>query len=168
MSTEMGKPIREAQAEVTRGIDILRYVAGHAYRDVGAVSEQPANARQVSTRRRPVGVVALITPWTFPLAIPLWKLAPALVAGNTVVLKLALESPRTGLHVAEASRAVGLPAGVLNVLTGEGPAVGAALVREPRVAAISFTGSVPVGHEIRDVATAIGKRFSSSSVGTIR
>ena len=116
--------------------------------------EQAATGAQVSTRRRPVGVVALITPWNFPCAIPIWKLAPALIYGNTVVLKLAYESPRTGLHIAEAFAEAELPAGVLNVLTGRGSVVGAALVRDPRVRAISFTGSVATGHGVRDEATA--------------
>ena len=80
------------------------------------------------TRRRPLGVVGLITPWNFPVAIPVWKLAPALIYGNTVVLKLGYEAPRTGLHIAECFAEAGLPAGVLNVLTGAGSKVGAELV----------------------------------------
>src|SRR5438552_3981493 len=107
---------------------------------------------------RPSEVVALITPWNFPCAIPAWKLAPALVCGNTVVLKLAYEAPLTGLHLAEALAEAGLPAGVLNVLTGRGSTVGAALVRDPRVRAISFTGSVATGSAVRDEATSLGKR----------
>jgi aldehyde dehydrogenase (NAD+) len=112
----------------------------------------------VSTRRRPLGVVALITPWNFPIAIPVWKLAPALIYGNTVVLKLAFEAPRTGLYLAEAFAEAELPAGVLNVLTGRGSTVGAALVHDPRVRAVSFTGSVPTGEWVRDEATKTGKR----------
>jgi aldehyde dehydrogenase (NAD+) len=99
-------------------------------------------------------VVGLITPWNFPIAIPVWKLAPALVYGNTLVLKLGYEAPRTGLHVAECFAEAGLPAGVLNVLTGAGSKVGAEIVSNPGVRAISFTGSVPVGHSVRDEATA--------------
>ncbi len=114
--------------------------------------------RSVSTRRRPLGVVGLITPWNFPIAIPVWKLAPALMYGNTVVLKLAYEAPVTGLHVAEAFAEANLPAGVLNVLTGRGSTAGAALVEDPRVRAISFTGSVATGHGVRDTATKAGKR----------
>jgi aldehyde dehydrogenase (NAD+) len=96
----------------------------------------------------------LITPWNFPIAIPVWKLAPALIHGNTVVLKVGYEAPRTGLHVAECFAEAGFPAGVLNVLTGAGSKVGAELVRNPDVRAISFTGSVPVGHSVREEATA--------------
>jgi len=158
MSTEMGKPLREARGEAARGAAILRFAAGEAYRNVGEHFEQAATGAQVSTRRRPLGVVALITPWNFPLAIPVWKLAPALIYGNTLVLKLAYEAPLTGLHVAAAFAEAELPAGVLNVLTGRGSTVGAALVRDPRVRAISFTGSVATGESVRDEATRTGKR----------
>ena len=158
MTTEMGKPLRESRGEAGRAAQILRFAASEAFRSVGEQFEQAATGAQVSTRRRPVGVVALITPWNFPLAIPIWKLAPALIYGNTVVLKLAYESPLTGLHIAEAFAEAELPAGVLNVLTGRGSTVGAALVRDPRVRAISFTGSVATGNSVRDEATKLGKR----------
>ena len=115
MSTEMGKPLREARGETLRAAQILRYSASEAYRPVGEHFEQSLTGNPVSTRRRPVGVVGLITPWNFPIAIPVWKLAPALMYGNTVVLKLAYEAPLTGLHVAEAFAEAELPAGVLNV-----------------------------------------------------
>jgi acyl-CoA reductase-like NAD-dependent aldehyde dehydrogenase len=154
----MGKPIREARGETMRAAQILRYFAGEAYRPVGEQFEQSASGALVGTRRRPLGVVGLITPWNFPIAIPVWKLAPALVYGNTVVLKLAYEAPRTGLHVAEAFADANLTAGVLNVLTGRGSTAGAALVEHPRVAAVSFTGSVATGHGVRDTATQAGKR----------
>ena len=158
MTIEMGKPLRESRGEAARAALILRYAASEAFRPVGEHFEQAASGAQVSTRRRPVGVVALITPWNFPMAIPIWKLAPALVYGNTVILKLAFEAPVTGLHIAEAFAEAELPAGVLNVLTGRGSTVGAALVRDPRVRAISFTGSVATGHGVRDEATSRGKR----------
>src|SRR5205807_9392268 len=137
---------------------ILRYAAGQAYYPVGERFEQAATGSDISTRRRPLGVVALITPWNFPIEIPVWKMATALIHGNTVVLKLAYEAPLTGLHIAEAFAEAGLPAGVLNVLTGRGSTVGAALVRDKRVRAISFTGSVATGNAVRDEATALGKR----------
>ena len=137
MTLEMGKPLREARGEAGRAAQILRFAASEAFRSVGEHFEQAATGAQVSTRRRPVGVVALITPWNFPLAIPIWKLAPALIYGNTVVLKLAYEAPLTGLHIAEAFAEADLPAGVFNVLTGRGSTVGAALVRDPRVSARS-------------------------------
>ena len=158
MASEMGKPIREARGEVGRSVIILRYAAGAAYHSVGEHFEQAVTGAQVSTRRRAIGVVGLITPWNFPIATPIWKLAPALVYGNTVVLKLAYEAPRSGLHIAMAFEDAGLPPGVLNIVAGRGSTAGDALVRDPRVRAISFTGSVPTGHSVRDVATALGKR----------
>lgn len=158
MTREMGKPIREARMEAARGAQILRYFAGEAWRPKGELYEQSATGSAVYTVRRPLGVVALITPWNFPAAIPLWKSAPALIYGNTIVIKLAQEAPMTGLHIAECFAEAGLPAGVYNVLVGRGSEVGAPLVRHPRVQAISFTGSVAVGAEVRDAATKLGKR----------
>ncbi len=152
MTREMGKPLREARGEAGRGVAILDYYAGEGLRSVGEVYEQSASGNPVYTLRRPVGVVALVTPWNFPAAIPLWKTAPALAYGNAVVLKLAFDAPRTGLHIAECFAEAGLPAGVLNVLTGAGSSVGAALVADPRVAAVSFTGSAEVGTSVRDAA----------------
>src|SRR5437899_7842675 len=112
----------------------------------------------IYTLRRPVGVVALITPWNFPAAIPAWKAAPALAYGNTVVIKLAQDAPLTGLHLAACLEEGGIPAGVLNVVVGRGSEVGTPLVRHPQVRAISFTGSVAVGRQVRDEATVLGKR----------
>jgi aldehyde dehydrogenase (NAD+) len=154
MTAEMGKPLREARGEAARAATILRFAAGECWRPTGEVYEPSVPDQLLYTRRRPIGVVALITPWNFPAAIPVWKLAPALVYGNTVVLKLGYEAPRTGLHVAECFAEAGLPPGVLNVLTGSGSEAGAELVRNPGVRAISFTGSVPVGRGVREQATA--------------
>jgi len=158
MTREMGKPIREARLEAARGAQILRYFAGEAWRPKGELYEQSATGATVYTLRRSLGVVGLITPWNFPAAIPVWKTAPALIYGNTVVLKLAQEAPLTGLHIARAFDEAELPAGVLNVVVGRGSEVGAPLVRHPDVRAISFTGSVPVGREVREEATRLGKR----------
>ncbi len=158
MTAEMGKPLREARMEAGRAATILRFAAGEAWRPIGEVYAASAPLQRLYTVRRPVGVVALITPWNFPIAIPVWKLAPALIHGNTVVLKLGYEAPRTGLHVAECFAEAGLPPGVLNVLTGAGSTVGAELVSSPDVRAISFTGSVPVGHAVREEATKRGCR----------
>jgi acyl-CoA reductase-like NAD-dependent aldehyde dehydrogenase len=154
MTAEMGKPSREARLEAARAAAILRFAAGEAWRPIGELYEPSVADQRLYTLRRPLGVVGLITPWNFPIAIPVWKLAPALAYGNTVVLKLGYEAPRTGLHVAECFTEAGLPAGVLNVLTGAGSKVGAELVRNERVRAISFTGSVPVGRSVREQATA--------------
>ena len=154
MTAEMGKPLRESRGEASRTAAILRFSAGEAFRTVGDVFEPSVPNQRLWTIRRPLGVVGLITPWNFPAAIPVWKLAPALIYGNTVVLKLGYEAPRTGLHLAECFAEAGLPPGVLNVLTGAGSKVGAELVRNEQVRAISFTGSVPVGRSVRDEATA--------------
>lgn len=158
LTSEMGKPISQAKGEVLRSAAILRYYAGEALRPVGEMHPPTVARQRLYTLRRPVGIVGLITPWNFPIAIPTWKLAPALIHGNTVVLKLARESPRTGLHLAEALTDAGLPAGVLNVVTGSGSTTGGALVAHSEVRAISFTGSVPVGHLVREQATARGCR----------
>jgi acyl-CoA reductase-like NAD-dependent aldehyde dehydrogenase len=158
MTREMGKPIREARMESARTAAIFRFFAGEAWRPKGELYEQSATGSALYTVRRPIGVVALITPWNFPAAIPAWKLAPALVYGNTVVLKLAQDAPLTGLHLAAALDEAAIPAGVLNVVIGRGSDIGTPLVRHPGVRAISFTGSVAVGRQVRDEATALGKR----------
>jgi alpha-ketoglutaric semialdehyde dehydrogenase len=158
MTREMGKPLREARMESGRAAGIFRFFAGEAWRPVGELYEQSATGSAVYTVRRPLGVIGLITPWNFPAAIPAWKLAPALVYGNTVVLKLAQEAPLTGLHLAAALDEAGIPAGVVNVVIGRGADVGTPLVLHPNVRAISFTGSVAVGREVREAATALGKR----------
>jgi acyl-CoA reductase-like NAD-dependent aldehyde dehydrogenase len=157
MVREMGKPIREARGEWGRCVAILRFAAGEAQRPIGERFAQTGGGT-VTTRRRPVGVVGLITPWNFPAAIPVWKAAPALVHGNAVVLKLSIDAPATGLNVAAALDEAGLPAGVFNVITGDGAQAGAALVADPRVGAISFTGSVAVGRVVRGEATRRGAR----------
>jgi aldehyde dehydrogenase (NAD+) len=158
MTLEMGKPLREARMEAGRTAAIFRYFAGEAWRPVGELYEQSVNGQPVHTIRRPVGVVGLITPWNFPAAIPAWKSAPALIYGNTVVMKLAQEAPITGLHLAAALEEGGLPPGVLNVVIGRGSAVGTPLAEHPQVKALSFTGSVAVGHEVRDRVIARGAR----------
>jgi alpha-ketoglutaric semialdehyde dehydrogenase len=158
MTREMGKPLRESRMEAARAAQILRFFAGEGWRPVGQMYEQSLTGSAVYTRRRPLGVVGLITPWNFPAAIPAWKTAPALAYGNTVVLKLAQDAPLTGLHLARALEEAELPEGVLNVIIGRGSEVGEPLVGDPRVAAISFTGSVPVGQGVRDQAASFGKR----------
>jgi alpha-ketoglutaric semialdehyde dehydrogenase len=155
---ETGKPLREARAEATRVATTLRYFAADAWLPRGELYAQSATTGQVYTLRRPLGVVGLITPWNFPVAIPAWKAAPALAAGNTVVLKPSEEAPLSAIHLARCLTDAGLPPGVLNVVIGRGPSAGAALVAQPEVRAVSFTGSVAVGRRVRDEATARGKR----------
>jgi acyl-CoA reductase-like NAD-dependent aldehyde dehydrogenase len=158
MTREMGKPLRESRLEAGRAAAIFRFFSGEGWRPLGQVFEQSVTGAPVYTRRRPLGVVGLITPWNFPAAIPAWKTAPALAYGNTVVLKLAQDAPLTGLHLARALEEAELPDGVLNVVIGRGADVGEPLVADPRVCAISFTGSVSVGHGVRERAAHLGKR----------
>jgi alpha-ketoglutaric semialdehyde dehydrogenase len=158
MTREMGKPIREANAEVMRGGDQLRFYAGEGWRAQGEIFTQGATGNQVQVLRRPLGVVGLICPWNFPFSIPLWKTAPALVYGNCVVLKAAAEAPAGALHLASCLHEAGLPSGVFNVIVGRGNDVGTPLVKHPAVRAISFTGSVPVGEQVRLQAVPFGKR----------
>ncbi|WP_435223150.1 aldehyde dehydrogenase family protein [Streptomyces sp. Tue6028] len=145
---EEGKTLAEARGEVRRAIDVLRFFGSEGWRLGGQVLPSSFADTTVHTRREPVGVVGLITPWNFPIAIPAWKLAPALIAGNAVVLKPAELTPLSTRHLTEALVRAGLPAGVLNVVHGTGAVAGEALVRDPRVAAVSFTGSTAVGMRI--------------------
>jgi alpha-ketoglutaric semialdehyde dehydrogenase len=158
MTNEMGKPIRESRLEVARGVDTLRFYAGEGWRPQGEIFSQTTTENPIRVSYRPLGVVGLITPWNFPFSIPLWKSTPALAYGNTVVLKVAQEAPRTGLHIASCFEDAGLPPGVFNVVVGRGPDAGQPLVTHPDVSAISFTGSVSVGEKVRNEAVRLGKR----------
>ncbi len=128
---EEGKTLTEARGEVRRAIDVLRFFGSEGWRLGGQVLPSSLPDTMVHTRREPVGVVGLITPWNFPIAIPAWKLAPALIGGNAVVLKPAELTPVSARHLTEALVRAGLPAGVLNVVHGSGAVVGEALVRDP-------------------------------------
>jgi aldehyde dehydrogenase (NAD+) len=151
MAREVGKPIGEARGEVARCITILRYYAGEAVRDIGEVIPAQVPGALQFTLREPLGVVALITPWNFPLAIPLWKAAPALAFGNVVVLKPSEMASRMAMLLGETAIAAGLPGGVFNILLGRG-AMGAALITAPDVQGVSFTGSGRVGAEVASAA----------------
>jgi len=165
MTREVGKPIAEARGEAARCVAILRYYAGEAVRDVGEVIPAQAPGALQFTLRQPLGVVALITPWNFPAAIPLWKAAPALAFGNTVVLKPSEDAPHVATLLAETAAAAGLPAGVFNVLLGDGPGAGEPLLREPAVAAVSFTGSAAVGARVAAAAAARNLRYQTEMGG---
>ncbi|MEO7217242.1 MAG: aldehyde dehydrogenase family protein, partial [Gemmatimonadaceae bacterium] len=165
MAREVGKPIGESRGEVGRCVVILRYYAGEAVREIGQViPAQTPGALQFSLRE-PLGVVAMITPWNFPLAIPLWKVAPALAFGNTVVLKPAESSSYLATLLAETAFTAGIPAGVFNLLLGAGATVGAAILEAPEVRAISFTGSGAVGALIAAGATARNIRYQTEMGG---
>ena len=154
---EEGKTLGEATAEAQRAVDLLRYHGAASWRASGEVLPAAQPSTLTYTIRHPVGVVVLITPWNFPLAIPAWKLAPALVCGNTVVLKPSELTPLSAHHLTAVLQQAGLPAGVLNLVHGDGTA-GAALASHPDVNAVSFTGSVPVGTEVRTAAERHGAR----------
>lgn len=158
MTREMGKPLTEARVECLRAGAILRFFAGEAHRPFGEHFSSDMPTTWLFTRRQPVGVVGIITPWNFPAAIPVWKLAPALVFGNTVVLKLADDAALTGLRIVEALQVAGLPAGVLNVVVGSGSEVGSAIVEHEAVDALSFTGSTVTGRGILEKAARDAKR----------
>jgi aldehyde dehydrogenase (NAD+) len=145
LTREEGKTLAEAMGEVRRAIDVLRYFGSQGWRLGGDVLPSALPGTEVLTRHEPIGVAALITPWNFPIAIPAWKMAPALVSGNAVVLKPAELTPLSATHLVRALVDAGLPAGVLNVVHGKGSVVGDALAHDERVGALSFTGSTKVG-----------------------
>lgn len=155
---EEGKTIGEARGEVTRAADILDFFGGECWRVDGATIPSATPDTHVFTRREPLGVVGLITPWNFPIAIPTWKVAPALAAGNAVVLKPAQLTTVSTRHLAMALHDAGLPAGALALVHGAGAVVGSAVVDHPSIAAVSFTGSNAVGRDIERRAAARGIR----------
>ena len=165
MAREVGKPIAEARGEAARGVVILRYYAGEAVRPLGSVIPSQAPGAMQFTLQEPLGVVALVTPWNFPVAIPLWKAAPALAFGNTVVLKPSEMSAHVATLLAESAIAAGLPAGVFNVLLGAGRTVGDILIRQPIARAVSFTGSMKVGTQVATVAAKRNVRFQTEMGG---
>lgn len=149
MTREQGKTLADSRGEVGATVETLYYQAGSARRADG-VTYPSGNADElVRTIRRPVGVVGVITPWNFPLQIPAWKIAPALLWGNTVVWKSASDTPAVSVAFAQILLDAGVPAGALNLLLGPG-SLGSALVENPAVSAVTFTGSVSVGHQIRE------------------
>jgi aldehyde dehydrogenase (NAD+) len=154
-----GKPIREAQIDVRQSIDALRYYAGWTTKLQGDTLPVRGNYLNY-TLREPVGVVGAIIPWNFPLLMAVWKVAPALACGNTLVLKPAEQTPLSALELAAIAAEAGLPAGVLNVVTGYGETAGAALVSHADVDKIAFTGSTAVGRQIMRQAAASLKKVS--------
>ncbi|HEY0154809.1 MAG TPA: betaine-aldehyde dehydrogenase [Longimicrobium sp.] len=155
-----GKPVREARMiDVKESIDCFRYYAGWADKIEGDVIPVPGPYLNY-TRREPMGVCGAIIPWNYPLQMAAWKVAPAIACGNTMVLKPAEQTPLTALELARVASEAGLPAGVLNVLTGFGESAGAALVRHPDVDKIAFTGSTEVGKIIQREAAGSLKRVS--------
>jgi NAD-dependent aldehyde dehydrogenases len=158
ITREEGKTLGESRAEVARAADYLRFFGALGWREVGDVLPAQDSRTWLHTRREPIGVAAIVTPWNFPLAIPVWKSAPALVAGVCVVCKPAPFAPAAVNLYAECLAQAGLPIGVFNIVHGAGPDVGAALVAHDSVDAVSFTGSTAVGNLIRRSAGERGAR----------
>jgi aldehyde dehydrogenase (NAD+) len=153
MTREEGKTLPEAKGEWKRAINILRYFGGEGARQFSYQIPSERDNVFCYTLRKPLGVVALITPWNFPAAIPIWKMAPALVAGNTVVIKPASLAPLCAYRVVEALHEAGIPPGALNYVTGGGGIIGNALVEHAAIRAVSFTGSCDVGNALYDKVT---------------
>ncbi|MEB3206765.1 MAG: aldehyde dehydrogenase family protein [Vampirovibrionales bacterium] len=164
MTQEMGKVLAEARGDVQEAIDMTFYMAGEGRRLFGVTTPSELKNKWCMTTRIPHGVVGLITPWNFPMAIPSWKLIPALMGGNTVVLKPATDTPLLAHRLVEIINYVfehaGMPKGVINVVHGGGASVGEALMNHPDVKLISFTGSTAVGRRVNEACAPSFKRVS--------
>ncbi len=160
MTREMGKVLPEARGDVQEAIDVAYYMAGEGRRLFGQTVPSEMPDKFAMAIRRPIGVVGIITPWNFPVAIPGWKLFPALICGNTAVIKPASDTPACLVRFVELLREGGIPAGVVNVVTGSGGEVGNAIVAHPDVRVISFTGHTDTGVEISRTAAETLKRVS--------
>ncbi|MDR3351474.1 MAG: NAD-dependent succinate-semialdehyde dehydrogenase [Zoogloeaceae bacterium] len=160
MTLECGKPLAEARGEVAYGASFVEWFAEEGKRVYGETIPSPASDKRLVVIRQPVGVCAAITPWNFPLAMVTRKVAPALAAGCTVVVKPAEQTPLTALALARLAEEAGFPAGVLNVVTGDPVAIGAALTQSPIVAKLSFTGSTGVGRLLMAQSAPTLKRLS--------
>ena len=160
MTREMGKVLAETRGDVQEAIDEAFYVAGEGRRLFGQTTPSELQNKFAMSVRMPVGVVGLITPWNFPMAIPSWKLFPALVSGNTCVIKPATDTPLSTYNLVQALVDAGLPPGVVNIVSGSGSTTGKALVEHPDVRAISFTGSSEVGSHVAQRAAATFKPVS--------
>ncbi len=151
MTREMGKVLDEARGDVQEAIDITFYMAGEGRRLFGQTTPSELPDKFNMSMRVPVGVCALVTPWNFPMAIPAWKVMPALIAGNTVVLKPATDTPLSAVNLVKILAEAGVPSGVVNLITGSGRDVGDPLVGHPGVDLVSFTGSSEVGRQVSEV-----------------
>jgi acyl-CoA reductase-like NAD-dependent aldehyde dehydrogenase len=161
MTREMGKVIAEARGDVQEGIDIAYLIAGEGRRMVGDTVPSELPDKWAMSIRQPIGVAGIITPWNFPIAIPCWKMMPALVTGNTVVFKPASDTPHCATLLVELMAEAGFPPGTVNLVTGSGADVGDAIVDSPDVPVISFTGSSATGKRIAERA---GRRLKRTSL----
>jgi aldehyde dehydrogenase (NAD+) len=153
MTREEGKTLPESKGEVRRSINIFRYFAGEGSRFPGMLVPSERERVHMFALRKALGVVGLITPWNFPSAIPAWKLAPALICGNTVVLKPASAAPLSAWRIVEACHDAGIPKGVVNFIAGSGGSLGTALLNAKPLKAVSFTGSTEIGHWLHGEAS---------------
>ena len=158
ITLEMGKVTMEARGDVQEAIDMARYMAGEGRRMFGHTAPSELRDKFCMSLRDPIGVVAVITPWNFPIAVPSWKILPAFVLGNTVVWKPSSDTPVCAAKFVEAFVEAGLPPGVLNLVLGKGAEIGDALVRHRDVRLVTFTGSNEVGHRVSVTAAETGKR----------
>jgi len=165
MTREEGKILAEARAEVARARDIFQYFSGEGWRNAGEVLPSANDGQLIFTKREPLGVISIITPWNVPAAIPAWKLAPALVYGNTVVFKPSSLTPLVGVMLVKILLEAGLPANVVNFVTGSGSIVGMELVTSPDVDGVTFTGSYDIGSNILAQAQAGRKRIQCEMGG---
>ncbi|MBK5293109.1 MAG: aldehyde dehydrogenase family protein [Acidobacteriia bacterium] len=153
MTREEGKTFPEAKGEVRRAINIFRYFGGEGSRMPGMLVPSERDRVHMFALRKPIGVLGLINPWNFPIAIPAWKLAPALICGNTVLLKPASAAPLSSWRIVEACHEAGIPKGVVNYIAGSGGAIGSAIVNAKPIKGVSFTGSCDVGHRLHAEAS---------------
>jgi aldehyde dehydrogenase (NAD+) len=165
ITREQGKTLAESHSEVAMAAKVLEYMAGEGRRLCGETLPSERGGTLVFTVPQPVGIVGLITPWNFPLAVSIWKIAPALVCGNAIVWKPSRLTPLTSEAVAEVFADAGLPSGVLNLVNGSGSTAGAAVVEHPRIRAISFTSSFEVGTDIYSRAARLFKKVQCEAGG---
>src|SRR6266480_4798253 len=161
MTREMGKILKETRGDVQEAVDTAYYMAGEGRRLFGPTTPSELPNKFAMAVRTPVGVCGMITPWNFPMAIPSWKLLPALVCGNTCVIKPAQDTPLSTYNLVRVLTDAGVPKGVVNIVSGFGPQAGAPMLEHPDVRAISFTGSSTVG---RTIGTAAAKSFKHCSL----
>jgi aldehyde dehydrogenase (NAD+) len=161
MTREMGKVLTEARGDVQEAIDMTYYMAGEGRRLFGQTTPSELPNKFAMSVRQPIGVCGMITPWNFPMAIPSWKMMPALISGNTVVLKPAEDTPLSSYHLIQVLSEAGVPRGVVNLVSGDGPNAGAPLAQHKNVPVVSFTGSTSVG---RIIAQACAPDFKHCSL----
>src|SRR5438270_7032569 len=167
MARECGKVITECRAEVVEGLHMVQYVFGTGRMPTGDIVASEIAEKDAFIRRKPWGVCAVITPWNFPFAVPLWMLGPSLVEGNTAVYKPSEDTPAIGQRLVELFEEAGFPPGVINLVHGEAEA-GEALVRSPGVNIVLFTGSYDVGHRIQQVSADHFDRIVAAEMGSKR